>query len=83
MMTVINYILSLTWLGDVAKKVNGNKTYIGLIALVVYNLGILPKVFPEWGLPEDMGVKAQEVLAYLGILFPWGALHKVTKNLEK
>ncbi len=82
MVTLINKILGLTWLGDVADTINGNKTMIGLIALVVHLLNIVPTYFPEFGFGPQLANGIQEALKYMGVLLPWGAVHKVTKAME-
>lgn len=83
MLSIISKLLSLTWLGDIADAINGNKTILGLITLAVYTLGIVPTVFPELGLPEDLASKIQEALLYIGVvLVPVGGSHKVVKIIE-
>lgn len=83
MLSIISKLLSLTWLGDIADAINGNKTVLGLITLAVYTLGIVPTVFPELGLPEDLALKIQEALLYIGVvLVPVGGGHKVVKIIE-
>jgi hypothetical protein len=84
MITIINKLLSLTWLGDIAEAINGNKTIIGLITLTVYVLQIVPIVFPDVGLPEDIAAKLQQMLLYIGVtLTPVGLAHKIGKSIEK
>lgn len=83
MISIINKLLSLTWLGDLADAINGNKTVLGLISLAIYVLRIVPEVFPEIGLSPDLADKIQEILLYIGVtLTPLGAAHKVTKTIE-
>lgn len=84
MITVINKLLSLTWVGDVADAINGNKTAIGLISLAVYVLQIVPVVFPQFGVALEIAANLQQVLLYIGVtLTPIGLAHKVGKVIEE
>jgi hypothetical protein len=84
MTSFISKLLSLTWLGDIADAINGNKTAIGLITLAIYVLQIVPVVFPDIGLPPDIAAKVQKALLYVGVvLTPVGIGHKVVKKIEE
>ena len=83
MVTILNKLLSLTWLGDVADAVNGNKTLVGLVAIVVHMLNIAPTYFPEYGMAPQVAEWIQKALLYMGVLLPVGAAHKVVKVMDK
>jgi len=78
---IINKLLSLTWVGDIIENVNGNKTMIGLLSLVVYMLDIVPSIFPDFGLPLGLSLMLNEALKYVGVLLPIGAAHKISKRV--
>lgn len=82
MVAIINKLLSFTWLGDLAEKVNGSKTWIGLFALVVHLLNIVPVYFPQYGISVEIAARIQQVLMYLGVLLPVGVAHKVVKAVD-
>lgn len=82
MVAIINKLLSFTWLGDLAAKVNGSKSLIGFFALVVHLLNIVPAYFPQYGLSVEIAARIQQVLLYLGVLLPVGVAHKVVKSLD-
>ena len=79
MWNFIERLLGLEWLGDLAKQLNGNKTMLGLIALVVHMLNIVPTYLPEFGFGPQVAASLQEFLKWIGVLLPLGAAHKGAK----
>lgn len=94
-MTIINKILSLTWIGDVAEKLNGNKTFVSVVGFVLSGIILLlPEYFPELAGASDVAKRLQDMLLGLGIDLHvvnglcvaggiWGASHKVVKKLDQ
>jgi len=83
MVKIVNKLLSLTWVGDIAEMINGNKTLIGLLALVVHVLNLVPTYLPEYGIAVTFAAKIQDALLWMGVLLPVGAAHKVGKAIEE
>lgn len=81
MMAFLEKLLGLTWLGDLADKINGSKTLIGAIALAVHMLNIVPTYFPEYGFAPEVAKHIQDALLWIGVLLPVGAAHKGAKLL--
>lgn len=81
MLAIINKLLSLTWLGDIAKVINGNKTLLGFFAILIHMLNVVPTYFPEYGIAVVWAANIQQALLYMGVLLPIGIVHKVTKAL--
>ena len=83
MWTFLEKLLGLSWLGDLADRINGNKTVLGIIAIVIHMLNIVPQYLPQYGFAPDIANSIQELLKWVGVLFPWGAAHKVSKLMVK
>jgi hypothetical protein len=83
MITIINRLLSLTWIGDVAEYINGRKTLLGVFALVLHMLNIVPDYMPAYGMTVDYAAYIQQALLYMGVLLPVGVAHKVGKAVEE
>ena len=95
MMTLLNKILSLTWVGDLAEKLDGNKTLVSVVGFVLSGvILLLPEYFPELSGAADVARRIQELLLGLGVDLHvvsglsvvgavWGASHKVVKKLDQ
>lgn len=75
----VESFLGLEWLGELATKLNGNKTVLGIIALIIHMLGIVPTYLPQFGFAPDIANSLQEALKWIGVMFPWGLAHKGAK----
>lgn len=83
MWTFLDKFLGLEWLGEVAKKLNGNKTMLGLVAIVLHMLNVVPTYLPAYGFTVDIAKFLQEALLWAGVMLPWGAAHKGVKLLTR
>lgn len=91
---ILNKILSLTVLGDIAQALNGKKTLIGVIGFVLSAVVIvLPLHFPELSGVAALAQRLQEFLISMGIdlqtvnagflgLTTLGVAHKAVKTSE-
>lgn len=77
---VLNYVLGLGFLGKIGDALNGKKTAIGAISLLLATLRIAPQVFPQCELCPEIADGLQKVLEYIGVtLIPLGIAHKAVK----
>lgn len=80
-MWFLNKLLSLTWIGDFIASINGNKTYLGILALLMHIVGAVPQLFPDMGLSPELAASIDGWLRAIGItLLPIGVGHKITKK---
>jgi hypothetical protein len=79
MWAFVEKFLGLQWLGDLANKLNGNKTFLGLAALVVHMLNIVPTYLPQFGFTPELAGTLQQLLEFIGVMFPLGLAHKGAK----
>lgn len=89
---ILDKLLGLTFLGDIAEKLNGNKTVLGLLGLVFSVVTILlPMHFPELEGIAALARRVQELLLNMGVdiqtlatgslaLTGVGLAHKVVKS---
>ena len=78
----LTYVFGLSFLGPVGNWLNGKKTILGLLSLLVYGLiYIAPIVFPECGsICPSVGNGIVEAMGWLGvILTPVGVIHRGVK----
>lgn len=85
MKKILLRIVGLSWLGKIGDWLNGKKTILGLIALLIHCLYVA-----EYAIPECAGMCAiaakgiSDVMLWLGvILTPIGATHKVLKKIDQ
>lgn len=89
---ILDKVLGLTILGDVAEWLNGRKTYLGLVNLALSAVIILvPVYFPELTALSSVALRIQELLTNLGVdiqtvnlaaagVVGWGLSHKAVKR---
>lgn len=89
---LLDKVLGLTILGDVAEWLNEKKTYLGLVNLVLSAVIILvPIYFPELKALSAVALRIQELLTNIGVdiqtvnvaaagLTTWGLAHKAVKK---
>ena len=80
MKILLQKLLGLGFLSDIADKINGNKTITGIISLILYTLQAIPTVFADAGLPIGLADNIQQALLWMGVvLVPVGLGHKAVK----
>lgn len=67
MKAILNFILNLGWLGKIGEFLNGKKTALGAIALLIHNLQIMQVFFPECAICPDIASGLQTFLEYAGV----------------
>jgi hypothetical protein len=77
---VMNWALGLGFLGKLGQALNGKKTAIGAISLLLATLRLVPNVFPECGMCPEIADGIQQALEWVGVvLVPVGIAHKAVK----
>jgi hypothetical protein len=74
-------LVGLSFIPKLGEWLNGKKTVLGAIVLVLYVLEAVPSVFPECSACPQIAVAIQQALEFLGVsLVGLGVTHKVLKK---
>ena len=85
MLKLLDKLLGFFWLKDLVDWINGRKTVIGIISLLLgVAIQVVPAVFPEASEVSQWAERIQDFLINIGVvLTPVGAGHKVVKRLKR
>lgn len=80
MKAILRYLLGFGFLGKIGEYLNGKKTALGAILLVVHTLELVPQFIPECVICPEIAKGIRLVLEYAGIsLVGIGLAHKAVK----
>lgn len=77
-------LVGLSWLGKIGEWLNGKKTILGVIAILIHSLHLAEYAIPECGGMCTIAAKGlSDALLWLGVvLTPIGVTHKVLKKVD-
>tara|TARA_R110000868_G_scaffold172951_1_gene408946 strand:+ start:314 stop:565 length:252 start_codon:yes stop_codon:yes gene_type:complete len=83
-MKILDFLVNLKWLGGIGESVNGKKTVIGALSLLLYTLNAAPAFLPQLAVAPHIADVAQTIFEFVGItLTSLGLTGKAVKKVTE